>query len=114
MKKKQKLSTTTSTKNFPLPFRGEGKGEGSLTTFQKAVYRVVLKIPKGQTRSYKWVAKKIRHPKAYRAVGNALNKNPYPGMIPCHRVVKSDGTMSGFSKGVSAKKRLLSNEGIMV
>lgn len=114
MKKKQKPYTTTSTKNFPLSFRGEGKGEGSLTDFQKAVYCAVLKIPKGQTRSYRWVAEKIGRPAACRAVGNALNKNPYPGRIPCHRVIKSDGTIGGFSKGVSAKKRLLSNEGIMV
>lgn len=85
-----------------------------MTDFQKAVYRQVLKIPRGQTRSYKWVAQEIEHPRAYRAVGCALNKNPYPGIIPCHRVIKSDGTIGGFSKGVSVKKRLLSKEGIVV
>lgn len=116
MKKKPRPSTTTSTKNkIPSPLKGEsGRVRRSMTGFQKAVYGTVCQIPRGQTRSYKWVAKRIGHPKAYRAVGNALNKNPYPGIIPCHRVVKSDGRIGGFSKGVSAKKRLLSKEGIMV
>jgi len=84
------------------------------TGFEKKVYRRVKTIRKGQTRSYKWVAKQIGLPKAYRAVGNALNKNPYPGIIPCHRVIKSDGTIGGFSKGVRRKKRLLLREGVVI
>ena len=124
MRKKPGPYTTTSTRSRSglrperrsgLLAAKEGKGEGSMTTeFQKAVYRVLRQIPRGETRTYKWVAKKIGRPRAFRAVGNALNKNPYPGIIPCHRVIKSDGTIGGFSKGASAKKRLLSAEGIMV
>jgi len=84
------------------------------TKFQQKVFRVVSTIPQGKTRSYAWVAKKIGHPQAYRAVGSALNKNPYVGKVPCHRVIKSDGTIGGFSKGLTAKKRLLQKEGIRI
>ncbi|MDD4202939.1 MAG: MGMT family protein [Candidatus Omnitrophica bacterium] len=82
----------------------------NLTEFQKAVYKTVLQIPKGQTRTYKWVAEKIGKPKAYRAVGNALNKNPYIGRVPCHGVVRSDGNIGGYVKGGSEKVRLLEEE----
>jgi methylated-DNA-[protein]-cysteine S-methyltransferase len=84
------------------------------TPFQKKVYKQVMKIPYGQTRSYKWLAEKINNPRAYRAVGNALNKNSYPGAIPCHRVIKSDGSLGGFSKGADAKRRLLNKEGVVI
>ena len=83
-----------------------------VTEFERKVYLAVSKIPKGEVRSYKWVAKAVGKPKAARAVGNALNKNPYAPMVPCHRVIKSDGSMGGFSKGVGLKKRLLRREGI--
>jgi len=83
-----------------------------LSVFEEKVYKAVSKIPRGQTRSYKWVAQRINKPYAYRAVGNALNKNPYPIRIPCHRVVKSDGSIGGFSKGKRAKMRLLKREGV--
>jgi O-6-methylguanine DNA methyltransferase len=81
-----------------------------LTKFQKKVYRVVSKIPRGETRSYKWVAKKIGRPRAYRAVGNALNKNPRIGKVPCHRVIRSDGSTGGFALGKGRKKQMLSDE----
>ena len=80
--------------------------------FQMRVYAAALEIPRGRTRSYKWVAQRIKNPGAYRAVGSALNKNPYPVAIPCHRVIKSDGSVGGFSRGKRAKMRLLCLEGI--
>jgi methylated-DNA-[protein]-cysteine S-methyltransferase len=80
------------------------------TDFEKKVYLAVSKIPRGRTRSYKWVAAKIGHPRAYRAVGNALNKNPYVGKVPCHRVIKSDGSIGGFAKGVEYKREMLKAE----
>lgn len=80
--------------------------------FEKDVYKAVFDIPRGEARSYKWIAKKIKRPKAYRAVGNALNKNRYPGVIPCHRVIKSDGTIGGYAKGTHLKRRLLKTEGL--
>jgi methylated-DNA-[protein]-cysteine S-methyltransferase len=82
------------------------------TDFERRVYRVISQIPAGQTRSYKWVAVRCRTPKAFRAVGNALNKNPYPGIIPCHRVIKADGSVGGYSRGADLKKRLLRREKI--
>lgn len=80
------------------------------TDFEKAVYRAACRIPKGQTRSYAWVAKAVGAPGGARAVGNALNKNPYPGPIPCHRVIRSDGSLGGYAKGPEAKRRLLEAE----
>ena len=81
-----------------------------LTPFQQAVYAVVATIPKGQTRSYAWVARRIGRPKAVRAVGNALNRNPFAPRIPCHRVIRSDGSLGGFARGTAAKRRLLAAE----
>ena len=83
-----------------------------LTAFEKAVYRATLRIPSGEVRTYKWVAKAIGSPGACRAVGNALNKNPYVVIVPCHRVIKSDGSIGGFAIGIKAKLRLLKKEGI--
>ena len=80
------------------------------TDFEKRVYAAVMKIPRGETRSYKWVAAKIGRPKACRAVGNALNKNPYIGVVPCHRVIRSDGSIGGFAKGTRLKKEMLKTE----
>lgn len=80
--------------------------------FEKAVYKVVSAIPRGEVRSYKWVAAKVSRPMAARAVGNALNKNPYPGAVPCHRIVRSDGSIGGFTRGISAKRKLLKAEGV--
>jgi methylated-DNA-[protein]-cysteine S-methyltransferase len=80
------------------------------TPFEKKVFRVVCQIPFGQTRSYKWVADKIGRPEASRAVGRALNKNPFPLTIPCHRVVRSKGDVGGYRWGKEVKKRLLEME----
>lgn len=85
---------------------------GSIKEFQKAVYAAVLSIQKGQARPYKWVAEKVGRPKAYRAVGNALNKNPWPVKVPCHRIIRSDGTIGGYYKGSPAKAKMLRTEGI--
>jgi len=71
-----------------------------------------MKIPYGETRSYKWVAKQTGKPAAMRAVGQALKKNPFVGIIPCHRVVSSDGSLGGFSKGVKKKRQMLAAEGV--
>lgn len=83
-----------------------------LTEFEKQVLEVVKKIPRGKVATYKEVAKAIGKPLAYRAVGNALAKNPYPIKIPCHRVIKSDLSLEGYSQGKEKKKKLLEEEGI--
>lgn len=80
------------------------------TAFQRKVYGVVKKIPRGQTRSYKWVAEKIGNPKSFRAVGQALKKNPHPDIISCHRVIKSDGSTGGYFRDQSQKRHLLRKE----
>ena len=78
------------------------------TKFQIKVWNEIAKIPKGETKSYKEVAIAIRRPKSYRAVANACGKNPYPIEIPCHRVIKSNGEIGGYSaKGGSKAKRIL-------
>ncbi len=80
--------------------------------FEKDVYAAVSGIRRGEVRSYGWVAEKIGKPMASRAVGNALNKNENTDIIPCHRVIKSDGTIGGYAKGVEAKRRILRREGV--
>lgn len=79
-------------------------------SFTEKVYKVVRAIPEGEVMTYKEVAQKIGNPKAYRAIGNALNKN-YQPEIPCHRVVKSNGSVGGYNRGVKAKTALLKKEG---
>jgi len=78
-------------------------------TFTDKVYAVVAKIPKGSVLTYKEVAKKAGNPKAFRAVGNILNKNYNPG-IPCHRVIRSDGKTGGYNRGASNKIKILQYE----
>ena len=80
------------------------------THFQREVWEITRLIPYGETRSYAWVAEQIKKPQAVRAVGQALSKNPLPIIVPCHRVVASDGKLGGFGGGVEMKKRLLSLE----
>ncbi len=81
-----------------------------LTDFQKDVYCAVMSIPFGCRRSYKWVAQKIHRPKSARAVGNALNKNPYAPYVPCHRVIASNGSLGGYSGGLKKKIKVLNKE----
>ena len=84
------------------------------TEFQIRVWNELKKIPKGETRTYKDIAELIGKPTAARAVANACGKNPYPITIPCHRVIRSDGGLGGYSGegGVDKKKLLLKNEKI--
>lgn len=82
------------------------------TPFQIKVWKEIKKIPKGKTITYKEIAINIGKPKAYRAVANAVGKNPYPIIIPCHRVIRSDGKIGGYSgKGrIKTKIKLLKSE----
>ena len=82
------------------------------TEFQLKVWRALLTIPRGQTISYKELAKKIGNPKAFRAVANACGANPLLKIIPCHRVIASDGSIGGFSAGLKLKRALLKSEGV--
>ena len=82
------------------------------TEFQNLVWKEISRIPYGQTKSYKDIAVRIGHPNSSRAVANACGKNPYPIIIPCHRVICSNGKLGGYSGtgGISEKRRLLKNE----
>ena len=86
------------------------------TPFQLKVWNYLKKIPKGKVRTYLEVAKSIGKPKAFRAVATAIGKNPYPPKIPCHRVIKSDGSLGGYSGkgGINEKRRLLKLEKVFV
>jgi methylated-DNA-[protein]-cysteine S-methyltransferase len=101
---------------FKLYFKGEKvtfSDELDLseaTPFQQQVWQVTRLIPYGETRSYLWLAMQIGRPEAVRAVGQALGRNPLPIIVPCHRVVASNGGLGGFSGGIEMKKRLLNLE----
>jgi len=82
------------------------------TEFQRAVWQVLREIPYGETRSYAWVARRVGRPRAARAVGAACGANPVPVLVPCHRVVASDGSLGGFSGGLAWKRKLLRLEGV--
>lgn len=84
------------------------------TPFQRKVWRILRRIPYGQTRSYAWVARRIGCPRATRAVGAACGANPAPILVPCHRVVRSDGSLGGFSAGLKMKRALLRLEGCCI
>ena len=92
-------------KMFSIPVDITGHSE-----FQRSVWQVTRKIPYGETRSYGWVAERLDHPNAARAVGQALHANPIPIVIPCHRVIRADGELGGFGLGAEFKKTLLNLE----
>ena len=103
------------------------RGKRIPTVFEQAVYAVVRRIPRGQTRSYAWVARQLGNAKLARAVGNALHRTPClrsanvlwrgrqasASHIPCHRVVRADGALGGFARGAAAKRALLRAEGVI-
>ena len=84
----------------------------SYTNFQRKILQTVRKIPYGEIRSYKETAGAAGYPQAYRAVGNTMRNNPLPLIVPCHRIIKSDGSLGGFSgkEGVALKKKMIDLE----
>ena len=84
------------------------------TEFERNVLVATFKIPKGKVSTYKRIAEKIGKPRAYRAVANALRKNPLHPIVPCHRVVGSDGDFGGEKKGAEARRKLVKEEGVPV
>ncbi|MFH1522641.1 MAG: MGMT family protein [Patescibacteria group bacterium] len=87
---------------------------GENTIFSCNVYKKAKKIPRGKITTYKEIARAIGGPKTARAVGNAMHRNPYAPIVPCHRVVKSNGCIGGFASGVKKKIKMLADEGITV
>jgi methylated-DNA-[protein]-cysteine S-methyltransferase len=94
-------------REFSLPLAPRG------TEFQLNVWKALCDIPYGMTKSYKDIAEAVNNPNAYRAVGNANNKNPIPIIIPCHRVIANDGKLSGYGGGISVKEKLLKLESVI-
>ena len=84
------------------------------TQFERDVYVVTFKIPKGRISTYKRIAEKVGKPRAYRAVANALHKNPLSPAVPCHRVVGSDGSFGGPKKGAEWRRDMVKKEGIPI
>lgn len=91
--------------SFPLDLRG--------TDFQLACWRALLAIPYGETRSYGEIARAVGKPQAFRAVGMANNRNPVAIVVPCHRVIASNGTLCGYGGGLDVKRKLLELEGAL-
>jgi O-6-methylguanine DNA methyltransferase len=89
----------------PLDWNGK-------TEFQKSVWRAMLRIPAGKTKSYGEVAAEIKKPKAVRAVGGACGANPIPVIVPCHRILAANKKIGGFTGGLDRKRKLLATEGI--
>ena len=90
---------------FPLDLRG--------TPFQVKCWRALLNIPYGETRTYADIARVVGQPQAFRAVGMANNRNPIAIVVPCHRVIASDGTLCGYGGGLDVKRKLLDLEGAL-
>ena len=103
-------------KEFHLYFRGMLKQFSCKldltggTCFQQQVWRKLMTIPFGKTKSYKWLARSVNRPKAFRAAGNANGRNPVPVIVPCHRVIRQNGDLGGFTGGTHLKQFLLDLE----
>ena len=82
-------------------------------SFNERCYDLLIKVPRGKVITYKEIAERLNS-KAYRAVGNAMNKNPYAPKVPCHRVIKSNGKVGGFASGTNNKIKMLRKEGIVI
>ncbi len=99
----QAIETPQSAHQLPIDVAG--------TAFQEAVWKQLRKIPPGETRSYADIAAAIGEPGAVRAVGTANGSNPVAILVPCHRVIRSDGTLGGYAGGLDRKRKLLAAEG---
>jgi methylated-DNA-[protein]-cysteine S-methyltransferase len=109
-------ATAVAKKELTEYFEG-GRTEFSCETsfaegseFERQVWSTLREVPYGETRTYKWLAVRIGRPQAFRAVGNALGKNPIPIIFPCHRIIESDGSLGGYSSGIDVKRRLIEME----
>jgi len=85
-----------------------------MKSFNEQCYFVLRKVPRGKVTTYGEIARAVGNPRAARAVGNAMNKNPHAPRLPCHRVVGSDGKMIGFASGIDKKIKILRAEGVVV
>ena len=103
------MSPMSKTPNFESAIRAGRVVEGM--TFNQKIWALTAQIPKGRVTTYAELARALGT-KAYRAVGNAMNKNPYAPGVPCHRVVGSNGSLTGFAGGLDKKRKMLAKEGV--
>ena len=103
-------------KGIPVEFNQEKTNLIGFTNFQKKVLLLTKEIPFGITRTYRWLAEQSGYPLAYRAVGGVMRANPLPLVIPCHRVLGSNGKLTGFSSrgGLELKRKMLALEGVTI
>ncbi len=113
----KRSSVAAQVKKELTEYFGEGRREFECKTefiqgtpFERQVWLALKEVPYGETRTYKWMAEKVGNPRACRAVGQALGKNPIPIVLPCHRIIESDGRLGGYSSGIEIKRRLLEIE----
>ncbi|MCX6798183.1 MAG: MGMT family protein [Candidatus Falkowbacteria bacterium] len=85
-----------------------------ITKFQASVYKLISRIPSGKISTYQQVARGLKNPRAARAVGNALNRNPFAPEVPCHRIIKSNGAVGGFADGTKKKIAMLRKERVEI
>ena len=107
---------TCANSNNISPGRGASSASRSIcagTDFQLACWRALLAIPYGETRTYADIARAVGRPRGFRAVGRANNRNPLAIVVPCHRVIASDGTLCGYGGGLDVKRKLLELEGAL-
>ncbi|MFA6995199.1 MAG: MGMT family protein [Patescibacteria group bacterium] len=90
------------------------KIDKEIKSFARLVYKLTRRIPRGKVVTYQTIARVMKNSGACRAVGNALNRNPYAPLVPCHRVIKSNGEIGGFASGVDKKKKILKKEGVKI
>ncbi len=98
----------------PVDFSDYAVTLDGLTPFQQAALNALRKVPAGEVQSYRWIAQQAGRPGAARAAGQAMHANPLPLVLPCHRVVGANGTLTGFGGGLDLKRKLLSLEGVVV
>ena len=110
LNRNDRLSTKLSRQIFQSGSSEKPKIAPQGTEFQLQVWKALLKIPRGKTATYSQIAKLIGKPNASRAVGNAIGKNPIAYLIPCHRVIRTDGSLGGFRWGTNCKAKLLAQE----
>lgn len=103
---RSRIAGKQSSHPIPLDFHG--------TTFQKTVWKALCRIPHGEVRTYKQIAKAIGKPRAFRAVASACGANRIAVLVPCHRVVRSDGSIGKYHWGMKLKRRLLESEGVLL
>jgi len=96
----------------PVSFAGLALDWEGLSSFRRQVLEEVRAVPWGQTVTYAWLAARLGRPRGARAVGQALARNPFPIVVPCHRVVGADGSLGGYGGGLALKERLLALEGV--